>query len=57
MVGGRAGVGSRGTRNERGRWAVTGGSRIENLVCFYNERVELRVDGELQERPKTPWPR
>ena len=30
--------------------------RIENLVCFYNERVdELYVDGELQTRPQTKW--
>ena len=30
-------------------------SRIENLVCFYNEKVDLYLDGELQERPKSPW--
>ena len=29
--------------------------KIENLVSFYNEKVDLLVDGELQERPKTPW--
>lgn len=30
--------------------------RIENLVCFYNERVEaLYVDGELQPKPQTKW--
>jgi uncharacterized protein (DUF427 family) len=29
--------------------------RIENLVSFFNERVDLFVDGELQPRPKTPW--
>ncbi len=30
--------------------------RIENLLCFYNERVdELYVDGERQEKPRTPW--
>jgi uncharacterized protein (DUF427 family) len=32
-------------------------TKIENLVCFYNERVDLHVDGELQDRPKTPWSR
>jgi uncharacterized protein (DUF427 family) len=32
-------------------------SKIENLVCFYNERVDLQVDGELQVRPTTPWSR
>jgi len=25
--------------------------KIENLLCFYNERVDLYVDGELQDRP------
>jgi len=30
--------------------------KIENLVCFFNERVdEIWVDGELAPRPKTPW--
>jgi len=30
--------------------------KIENLVCFYNERVdELRVDGVVEERPQTKW--
>lgn len=29
--------------------------KIEGLVCFFNEKVDLFVDGELQERPKTPW--
>jgi uncharacterized protein (DUF427 family) len=29
--------------------------RIAGLVCFLNERVDLVVDGELQERPVTPW--
>jgi uncharacterized protein (DUF427 family) len=29
--------------------------RIENLLCFYNERVDLYVDGELQPRPRSPW--
>lgn len=26
---------------------------IAGLVCFYNEKVDIFVDGELQERPKT----
>ena len=30
-------------------------SRIKGLLCFYNECVDLYVDGELQERPQTPW--
>jgi uncharacterized protein (DUF427 family) len=30
--------------------------KIEQLVAFYNERVEaLYVDGELQPVPQTPW--
>jgi uncharacterized protein (DUF427 family) len=29
--------------------------KVAGLVCFFNERVDLRVDGELQERPKTPF--
>ena len=29
--------------------------RIAGMICFYNERVDLYVDGELQERPKTPF--
>jgi uncharacterized protein (DUF427 family) len=29
--------------------------RVRDYVCFFNERVDLYVDGELQERPLTPW--
>jgi uncharacterized protein (DUF427 family) len=30
--------------------------KIENLVCFFNERVEaLYVDGELEPKPRTRW--
>lgn len=29
--------------------------KIENLVCFYNEKVDIYVDGELQERPESPF--
>ena len=28
---------------------------IENHLCFFNERVDILVDGELQERPNTAW--
>lgn len=28
---------------------------IARLVCFFNERVDISVDGMLQERPKTPF--
>lgn len=29
--------------------------KIRGLVCFFNERVDIYVDGDLQERPITPW--
>ena len=29
--------------------------KIRDLVCFFNERVDLTVDGQLQDRPDTPW--
>ncbi|HET6445358.1 MAG TPA: DUF427 domain-containing protein [candidate division Zixibacteria bacterium] len=29
--------------------------KIKGLLCFFNEKVDLFVDGELQERPETPW--
>jgi uncharacterized protein (DUF427 family) len=29
--------------------------RIKDRICFFNERVDLRLDGELQERPQTQW--
>ena len=29
--------------------------KIENLLCFYNEKVDLYIDGEKQERPITPF--
>jgi uncharacterized protein (DUF427 family) len=32
--------------------------RIENLVCFFQERVDtVEVDGEVQPVPRTPWSR
>ncbi len=30
-------------------------TRIIGLVCFYDEKVDVYVDGVLQERPKTPF--
>ena len=30
-------------------------SAIRGLVCFFNEWVDIELDGELQERPDTPW--
>jgi uncharacterized protein (DUF427 family) len=29
--------------------------KVAGLLCFYNEHVDLVVDGELQERPRTPF--
>jgi len=29
--------------------------KIEGLLSFYNEKVDIFVDGEKQERPITPW--
>jgi uncharacterized protein (DUF427 family) len=29
--------------------------QIANLLCFFNERVDLEVDGEAVERPATQW--
>jgi uncharacterized protein (DUF427 family) len=29
--------------------------KIENLVCFFNEKVDISVDGELEARPVTNW--
>jgi|SRR5438105_8618668 len=30
---------------------------VARLMCFYNERVELTIDGEPQPRPETPFSR
>jgi uncharacterized protein (DUF427 family) len=29
--------------------------RVRNYVCFFNERVDIELDGVAQERPRTPW--
>jgi uncharacterized protein (DUF427 family) len=29
--------------------------KIRGLFSFFNEHVDLHVDGELQVRPRTPW--
>ena len=32
------------------------GRKDRGLLSFFNERVDgLSVDGELQDKPKTPW--
>jgi uncharacterized protein (DUF427 family) len=33
------------------------GRPIRGLICFFNERVDLEVDGVAQERPVTQWSR
>jgi uncharacterized protein (DUF427 family) len=30
-------------------------SKVEGMLCFFNERVDIELDGELQERPESPW--
>ena len=32
-------------------------ARIAGRLAFFNERVDLEVDGELEERPHTQWSR
>lgn len=29
--------------------------KIAGRICFYSEKVDLYIDGELQDRPATPW--
>jgi len=29
--------------------------KIRGLMCFYDEKVDVYMDGKLQERPRTPW--
>jgi uncharacterized protein (DUF427 family) len=31
--------------------------RVRDLVAFYDEHVDVTIDGERQERPVTPWSR
>ena len=32
-------------------------ARIKGYLCFFNERTDIEIDGELQERPVTQWSR
>lgn len=48
--------------SERGRniaWAYDSrfidAQQIHGLICFFNERADVYVDGEPQEHPVTPW--
>lgn len=34
---------------------LQGMERIRDRICFFNERVDLIVDGELQQQPRTRW--
>ena len=36
---------------------LEGVERIRGKVCFFNERVDLSLDGVLQERPRNQWSR
>jgi uncharacterized protein (DUF427 family) len=36
---------------------LEGVERIGDRICFFNERVDLSLDGELQERPRNAWSR
>ncbi len=29
--------------------------KIAGMACFYNERVDLNLDGDKQDRPRTPF--
>jgi uncharacterized protein (DUF427 family) len=29
--------------------------KLKELMCFFNEKVDVFVDGQLQDRPQTPW--
>jgi uncharacterized protein (DUF427 family) len=40
-------------------WSYTApdddGKPVKGRIAFYNERVDLELDGEVQERPRTQW--
>jgi uncharacterized protein (DUF427 family) len=31
------------------------GEPVRDLVCFWNEKTDIEVDGRPQERPESPW--
>jgi uncharacterized protein (DUF427 family) len=37
--------------------ALPESAKIENLICFYDERVDVTVDGVAQPKPVTAWSR
>jgi uncharacterized protein (DUF427 family) len=48
-----------GTVHEDAVWSYRAplpeSQKIAGLACFYNEKIDLYVDGELQDRPRTPF--
>ena len=34
---------------------IPGAEKIRDHLCFFDERVDVEVDGETQERPRTAW--
>jgi uncharacterized protein (DUF427 family) len=36
---------------------LEGMERIRGMICFFNERVDLSLDGEPQDRPQNQWSR
>lgn len=34
---------------------LPGAAKVKDHLCFFNERVDMEVDGEKQQRPKTQW--
>ena len=52
-------LGLAGTRHEDFVWVYRAplpeSQKIAGLAAFYNEKVDLYIDGELQERPRTPF--
>jgi uncharacterized protein (DUF427 family) len=34
---------------------LSDGVEVRGLIAFYNERVDISVDGVPQDRPVTPW--
>jgi uncharacterized protein (DUF427 family) len=37
------------------REPLTDASRVGGLIAFFNERVDVVLDGQRSERPVTPW--
>ena len=37
------------------RYPLPESQGVAGLACFYDERVDLYLDGELQQRPHTPF--